>query len=91
MSALNEIASIKQRLNYASSWVSIFGMPILIINLLQDKLNVIGIQIHFLILLFGSISLLVLFGYIAEKFGLIKAEANWGWKQQEQMRKDVIK
>lgn len=86
---LNTLAHFKQRLSYASGWTGIIGMPLLIVNLIQEKLKLINININFLILLFLSISGLFLIGYISEKIGLIKAEANWGWRQQEDMQKQL--
>ncbi len=91
MSKLFNIAEQKQRLSYASGWVGIFGVPLLVVNLIQEKLLLINIKVPLILLFALSAVGLWLIGYISEEIGLIKAEANWSWKQQEEMQKSLKK
>jgi hypothetical protein len=88
---IKQLALFKSRLGYASGWFGLFGTPLLVVNLVQEKLKLININISFIFLFVACVITLFMFGYIAEKIGIIKHEANWSWNQQENMINDLVR
>lgn len=78
---MNFMGKWKGRLSFASSWVSLVGLPFLFVGEIQRQLSKVKIDIPFSVLLAISLILLFLFAYVIDRYKLIEAEVNYGTEQ----------
>lgn len=86
MSFIDKIAKIKLRYIYATSWFNIVGMPLLVANLLQQKLLALGININFIFILVGGIICVGIAGYVMDKIGLYESENTYAAKKNKEIQ-----
>jgi len=86
MSWIKNIAKIKLRYIYATSWFNIVGMPLLVANLLQEKLLLIGININFIIILISGVICIGILGYFLDKWGFYEAENSYASERNREIQ-----
>jgi uncharacterized membrane protein len=88
---IKQVVKWKLRLQYASSYFSIIGLPLLVVNLIQEKLTSIGININYLTLLILGIIGLFVFAYFLDILGFWESENDYGYTKHKAMRQDINK
>jgi hypothetical protein len=73
----------KERTNYVAGYMSLFTMPLLLADLIQKKLIVIGIGINYVTIVLIGLLFLFCAGYYVDKFGLIEAEQKYAYRHQK--------
>ena len=79
----------KQRIGYSSTYFSLISIPLLVVNLVQEKLLLINIKVNFLVLFLLCSLLICIFGYVLDKFGFWELEANIGYEKNTLLRDDI--
>lgn len=82
-------ARVRQRIGYASSWFGMLGVPLLVVDLVQKKLELVNVHISFGVLVVSTIATMALGGYLFERFGFIQAEYTWAYNMNQKMQKDI--
>lgn len=77
----------KERINYAGSLFSFMGTPLLVAGLLQEKLAVIGLHLPYILIFLCGMLGIAIFGYLADKFEMIKYEHEYAFRYQAKMIK----
>jgi predicted permease len=88
---IKSVVKWKLRLQYASSYFSIIGLPLLVVNLVQEKLMLVGININYFVLLLLGITGLFVFAYFLDSLGFWESENDFGYTKQKAMRKEINK
>ena len=83
---VDRLAQIKLRYIYATSWFNIVGMPLLVANLLQEKLLLMGIKLHFLLILFGGVTVIGIVGFFMDQIGLYESENTYAAKKNREIQ-----
>jgi hypothetical protein len=86
---IKSIVKWKLRLQYASTYGSIVGVPILVVNLLQEKLALIGVRISFVVLLFLTLVGIAIFGLMLDKLGVRESENDYNYSKQRKLSEDI--
>lgn len=87
--SLDFFAHMRQRIGYAASWFGMLGVPLLVVDLIQQKLAQIDIHISFALLIAVTLVTMALAGYSFEKMGFIQAEYAWAYNMNEKMKADI--
>lgn len=70
----------KTRINYVAGTFGMFTMPLLLADLIQKKLLLIGVSVPYLVIVFIGFILVVIGGYILERTGFIEAETKYAYR-----------
>lgn len=87
---IEAFARIRQRIGYAASWFGMLGVPLLVVDLIQKKLELINVHIPFLVLTGSTMLGMALGGYLLERIGFIDAEYKWNWDRSRAMQQALI-
>jgi uncharacterized membrane protein len=79
----------KLRLQYAGSYISIVGMPLLLVDLLQEKLQAVGVVIPYIVLFGIAAATMLIAGWLFDVFGVWEAENDYGYEKQGKLRSEV--
>jgi len=83
---ISKLAQIKLRYIYATSWFNVVGVPLLVANLLQDKLLLLGIKLNFLIILLVGVISIAIIGFWMDKMGLFEEENTYAAKRNREIQ-----
>lgn len=67
----------KFRISYFSGFLTTFAAIIIIANTLQDKIGLLGIGVHYWIILLLVLTLVIIGAYTFDKFGVIESEVSY--------------
>lgn len=79
----------KQRLSYSAGYFSIISMPLLVVDVVQQKLALVGLNLSFATLFVFSIISLSLVGWALDAWGFWTKEHDLIYERSALMRKDI--
>ena len=93
MKIINTIAALKVRTNHSVGYLNLFGVPLLIADLIQDKLLLLGIELPFIIIVVVGIIGILIIGFMFDRIGLQEAEISYTSKRNKYLTeiRDSIK
>lgn len=83
---VNALGRWKARMSYASGWLSIVGIPFLIVSTFQSMLFRMNIDVPFIPLFIASVLLLVFFAWFIDKIGIMESETNYSMEKSVAIR-----